>query len=175
MRGIGASESITEAEQGRTMATVTLDTNILPAADVLAKGRGRRDEFAVVSVTEREIGSHPLQASLRSIDDSIHEIGIWGEGVWGNTIWASEESSKRFEAILAIITDGSFPADRSTLSKGERRQLRDALIFEAHARAGRDIFVTNDQRGFILNGRRAALQVLCSTTILTSAEYLALK
>jgi hypothetical protein len=154
------------------VATVTLDTNVLPGDDVLAVGRERGDQFAIASVTERELAGHPLRASLRFVDGPLPELGVWGEGEWGKSIWVGEHDAKRLDKIRSIISNGSFPSDWSSLSPSQLRQLRDALILEAHARACRDVFVTNDQRGFILHGRRAALQAECSTSILTATEYM---
>jgi hypothetical protein len=61
-------------------------------------------------------------------------------------VLAGDDSPPRLEAILAIVSAGSFPkpGQRVSLTHGERRQLRDAMILEAHAREGRDVFVTND-------------------------------
>jgi hypothetical protein len=45
------------------------------------------------------------------------------------------------------------------------------MILEAHARDGRDVFVTRDRRGFINHGKREALQALCSTEIVHPDEF----
>jgi hypothetical protein len=42
------------------------------------------------------------------------------------------------------------------------------MIFQAHCREGRDIFVTNDEKDFIRGGKRDELQALGSTRILRS-------
>lgn len=65
-----------------------------------------------------------------------------------------------------------FPRSRDNLSKGRRRQLRDALILGAHIREGRDIFVTNDERAFIRDGRREKLHALFGVHILTHMQFL---
>jgi hypothetical protein len=75
------------------------------------------------------------------------------------------------ESILAIISKGSFPKNREMLSAGERRQLCDAMIFEAHVRNCRDIFVTCDERAFVRDGRRQVLEEQFKTRILTRAEF----
>jgi hypothetical protein len=57
------------------------------------------------------------------------------------------------------------------LTPGQHNQLRDALILEAHVREKRDIFVTTDTRAFVKHGRRARLEALCSTRIMTVDEF----
>ncbi len=70
-----------------------------------------------------------------------------------------------------VLSSGSFPRSPANLSHGQRRQFRDALILEAHIREGRNIFVTNDERGFIRDGRREKLEALFPVRILTRAEF----
>jgi hypothetical protein len=78
-----------------------------------------------------------------------------------------------FERLLRIVSNGSFPARerRSTLSPGERRQLRDAMILSTHIREGRDIFVTNDAKGFIQGGRRELLETEFGIRVMTTLEF----
>lgn len=127
---------------------------------------------------------------------AIVEIGVWGESRWGSFVWSSEsvpetltlgesrlgaaalgsaKSPARFEAILAIIGSGSFPksGQRDSITHGQRKQLRDAMILEAHARERRDVLVTNDRRAFIGPdyGKRAMLEDLCATKIRTVDEF----
>ena len=149
-----------------------MDTNVLPATDVLVAGSQRGDDFKAVSVTVRELDGHPLKATLVAFGDPILEIGVWNESLWDAAEWSSEEEGMLFASILNIISDGSFPSGTSSLSFGQRRQLRDAMILEAHVKSGRDVFVTDDKRAFVNHGRRAALQQLCRTRICTSAEYI---
>lgn len=153
------------------VATITLDTNVLPGDDVLAVGRQRGDEFRIVTVTARELDGHPIKAALIHLNEPIPETGVWGESLWDEAEWASEEEADLFASILNIISGGSFPHGNSELTPGEQRQLRDAMILEAHVKAGRVVFVTDDRRAFVLHGRRDALQALCKTKICTSAEY----
>lgn len=124
--------------------------------------------------------------------EPLVETGVWNESRWGEFRWGSipetfaigesrlgqgalgeDVSPSRFEAILAAISNGSFPphGERDTLTHGERRQLRDAMILETHARERRDVFVTNDERGFIRHGKREALQGICGTRIMTVDEF----
>ena len=154
------------------MTRITLDTNILPAEELIRAGGRLGHCFAVVSVTERELGEHPLNVSLQGLGETIAEVGVWNESLWGSAVWATDDSAKLLDGILSVVANGSFPTDRRSLSPGQRRQLRDAMILEAHTRAGRDFFVTNDVRGFVLHGRREKLEALCHTSIRTSQEYL---
>jgi len=175
---------------------ITLDTNVLDqrALDELRAEIGPFPcEIAIVTVTERERGDDLI--SLVGIDSSITEVGVWGESTWGNALWGGavreafvpDESrvgsdaviggptvGQFFEPALAIIAGNSFPpvGQRDELSPGHRRQLRDAMIFDAHARAPRHVLVTNDARGFINDGRRDQLERLGQTRILTLPEFL---
>jgi len=45
------------------------------------------------------------------------------------------------------------------------------MIFEAHCREGRDVFVTLDAGDFIKRGKREQLQTLGSTLIFTVKEF----
>jgi hypothetical protein len=78
---------------------------------------------------------------------------VWGEPPWGEFLWAgaNEEKMSDLEAILKIISNGSFPKSgkRELLTDGQRNQLRDAIIFEAHVREKREIFVTTDRKAFL--------------------------
>jgi hypothetical protein len=129
-------------------------------------------EVAPTTVTLRERGVTNLPNEV-----VVTETGVWDESRWGQSVWGPSpavaetgvygesrydsgavyadasvhESPSRFEAILGIIGSGSFPkaGSRDNLSQGERRQLRDAMILEAHTRDGRDVLVSNDRRAFI--------------------------
>ena len=52
-------------------------------------------------------------------------------------------------------------------------QLSDARILEAHVRDGRDVFVTDDEKDFIHDGRRERLEAELRTRILTRVEAIA--
>ena len=117
---------------------------------------------------------------------------MWGESEGGSSIWAgpspetlvldespldsavlgTSSAAHHLEQILTVISSGSFPnpGNRDNLTPGEGRQLRDAMILDAHSRVRRDIFVTKDEKGFIRKGRRGALEKLCSTRIMTPNE-----
>jgi len=149
---------------------VTFDTNILPADDLLAACSNHSFDFAVVSVTERELDGTDLLVELKPLGKVI-ETGVYGESKYRKARYGSKQTHFTREEILSIISGGSFPPDRQCLSKGHRRQLRDSMIFHAHVREQRDIFVTNDCRGFIRDGRREKLQEGYNTQIMTRNEF----
>ena len=155
------------------MISVTLDTNILPADALVAAVPSGDFEFAVVSVTDRELGASTDLAASSSVT-RVPETGVWGESVWGGSLWGGPNESDCLEKALVIIGDGSFPQSnrRETLTDGQRRQLRDAMIFCAHIRAKRQIFVTDDTRGFVSGGRRQQLERDFSTRIMTRDEFI---
>lgn len=177
------------------MITVTLDTNAVDEQTrtrIERACRGRAVEIAHTTVTDRELeGSAVVTAPA-----ALQETMAWGESRWGQSVWGGgrvretlvldesrldeavlggEDAPARFEAILDIISNGSFPraGKRDSLPRGQRKQLRDAMILEAHARDGRDVLVSNDERAFIRDGRRGRLEALCSTRIMTVEEFLA--
>jgi len=125
----------------------------------------------VVSVTPREFEGTGFLVELKPLGE-IYETGVYGQSRYGRAIYGSKETQANREEILQIISSGSFPQDCQNLSNGHHRQLRDAMIFHAHVREGRDIFVTNDIRGFVNDGRREKLQERFNTKIMTSEELL---
>lgn len=185
------------------MFRVTVDTNILERT--LHRMREAVEGFDVeirrttVSVREDGLPPHPEN------DGVVPEVMVWretrwGEGVWGpgltidepavreSFVWDEtasldeavlfgDDALSMFEAILAVIGDGSFPppGKRDNLTKGERRQLRDAMILEAHAREGRDVLVSDDRKAFIgkVGAKRAKLEALYRTRIMTVDEFCA--
>ena len=152
------------------MKTVTIDTNILPADDLVRLAKQKGYEVVVVSVTEREMNSGDTRLQVPELGQVL-ETGIYGESVWGKAVYGS---ANYLEPILQIISNGSFPkaGQRNQLTDGQRGQLRDAMILEAHVRDGREVFVTDDKKAFIDNGRRDALQSLLNTRIRNREEFL---
>ncbi len=150
---------------------VTIDSNLLDPEGQQSLATASKNlsiEIAVVTVSERESG-HPLPDYGRPIT----EVFVLDESQLGQAALGSAGTVDLMESILVIIANGSFPkpGERDQLTEGQRRQLRDAMILEAHSRHGRDIFVTKDKRGFVHHGRRAKLEQLCSTRILTPDEF----
>ena len=152
------------------MLRVTLDTNILPANDLMAAVPAEQFEFGVVTVTDREIGAASGKFSLLSMA-SIPETAVWDESTWDAATWSADDEC--LERVLQIISDGSFPSlpTRESLTPGQLRQLRDGMIFCAHVRTQREIFVTNDERAFVRKTKRETLEQLFATRIMTKPEF----
>lgn len=148
---------------------VTLDTNILPAEALITQA-GAGFEFAVVSVTTRELASSPFAIHLTPLGQ-IPEVGVFGDSTWGEFVWAGEGS--KLESILDALSNGGFPAPtaRTQLTNGQRRLMRDAMILEAHLRESRDLFVTNDKKAFVNGGRRELLRATFGARIMTEGEF----
>lgn len=153
------------------MKRVTIDTNVLPADDLIERAKSKWWDIAIASVTERELGHGDTRLQVSGLG-KVLEVAVLGESLLGSCVLAGDDNF--LEAIIQIISNGSFPksGSRGQLSNSQRRQLRDAMILEAHAREGRDLFVTNDRKGFIDDGRRERLQALLKTRIMTSEEFL---
>ena len=149
---------------------ITLDTNVLPADELLSDCRRLGWDVAVISVTSRELHDTSLEVSLSTLHE-VPEIFVWDESTWGQAVWASAQCVSQLQETLEVISGGTFPRDHSNLTSGHRRQLRDAMILEAHLRDRRDVFVTEDRRAFILQGRREQLQSRFGTRIMTKSEF----
>ena len=152
------------------MLRLTIDTNALDPADLTrltaaAKGRA---EIATTTVTDRELRG----SDIPSPGNSIFETAVWDESSYGNAVYGGPETEELFERIIHVISAGTLPGAgmRESMTPGQQRQLRDAMILEAHSRAGRDILVTKDVKGFIHHGRRETLEQLCGTRIMTVDE-----
>lgn len=155
------------------MKTVTIDTNVLPADDLIERAKQKDWDVASTSVTEREMGSGDARLSVPGLGH-VMETAVFDESPFGISVLGSEEDGKCFESTLQIIFNGSFPkpGHRNCLSDGQKRQLRDAIILCAHARDKREVFVSDDRKAFVDDGRRDALETLLRTRILTRKEFL---
>lgn len=158
-----------------TPTTVTLDTNVSPPETVTALVPAPGFDFVVVSVTDRETAGTSFQVRFNHVG-RVAETAVYGESTWGNAVWGGEDDSGCLEAALGIISDKGSPkqGQRDALTSGQRRQLRDAMIFCAHVRERREIFVTNDANAFIDEGRREKLERQFNTRIMKAAEFVAL-
>lgn len=178
------------------MVKITFDTNVLPIEDLDSFVKDKPVEFSVVSVTSRELEKHKLAIELKKLNE-VTETAVWDESKWGQAKWGpviyetavvgesrldesvvgSDKEVDAFEKLLEIISSGSFPklGKRGNLSSGERRQLRDAMILTAHIREGRDIFVTEDIKGFIgrNNEIKKKIENLFKTKIMRKQEFIA--
>ncbi len=155
------------------MRAVTIDTNVAHRADLIEAAQRSGFEVSVVSVTDRELSSSDIRPSVNS---QVPEMLILDEGQLDHAVVPSEEESALLTQTLRIICNGSFPGLDSYdhFSPGQRRQLRDAIILLAHVRERRHIFVSDDRKAFLREGRREKLEHLLSTRIMTSSEFLSL-
>jgi hypothetical protein len=144
---------------------VTFDSTAKPDDRLIVKAIDAGWDVAFASVSVREADGTNFDVSL------VPELGVWNESSWDDARWADEPSSERLERILAIVSNGSFPKNPSRLTDGQAHQLRDAMILEAHVAAQRQVFVTDDRKAFIKQGRREQLEALLQTRILTPPEF----
>ena len=153
------------------MTKVTVDTNIIPADDIIEICKKKGYECACISVSNREIEGTSFEKDMKVIP-AIHEYALLDEARFGQSRFHGKESSMVLQDILYIISNGSFPEDRRNLSDGHRRMLRDAIILQTHITDRRDIFITDDKRGFIKGGLRQRLENKFNTRILTREEFI---
>ena len=155
---------------------ITIDTNTVDPKEVAPLEAMLTDiphGIGFVSVTEREHGYE-----IGYLGHRVTETGVWGESSWGSSNWSGPtparfvvgestvapdgaipgnydvvgDDGNLLERTLSIISAGSFPkrGHRENLTSNVRRQLRDAMIFEAHVRAGRHVRCSeySDRSGF---------------------------
>jgi len=150
---------------------VTLDTNALDRIDEIRMATaGLEIEIAVTTVTTREKAD-----AGQLVGTQVYETAVLGESRLDTCVLGGDDAPSRLESILDTLSSRSFPppGNREALAGGERRQLRDAMILEAHVRAGRDILVTQDLKAFGGPGspRRATLEATWKTEIMTVDEF----
>lgn len=150
----------------------TLDTNIAPLEDLQTRADGANVELAFVTVTARELAAHSYGEDTTAVR-RVLETAVLDESQFNNSVLAGDEEVDCFAAILQIVSNGSFPKpdERGSLSSRQRNQLRDAIIFAAHVRDRRDIFVTLDAKGFICGNRKHKLESTFDTRIMTRTEF----
>jgi hypothetical protein len=174
------------------MLRVTIDTNARDHMErIRAACEGLAVEIAPTTISLRESGTLPPNPDVvqetgvwdeSTYDGSVHgpgppvyETAVLGEWMLGFAVLGDEAAPERLEAILKVFSDGAFPKERAreTLSHGERNQLRDAMILEAHARERRDVLVSDDRRAFIGRDgeKRRRLEALCATQVRTVDEF----
>ena len=155
------------------MKWVTVDTNTVDDPRVVEAAQQAGFDIVRTTVTDRELEGSGIQTALPE-HEPLYETLVLGESRLGFAVLGSTVVAHAFERLLQVISNGSFPVKnrRSNLSPGERRQLRDAMILSTHIREHRQIFVTNDTKGFIQGGRRERLQSEFGTQIMTADEFL---
>jgi hypothetical protein len=129
------------------MLTVTLDTGALCFVEALNAVAGIDADVATTTVTAREVAGTGWASHLEGLK-VIHEDLVLGESWLGSAVLGSAETADRYERLLLLLSGGGFPkpGNRDDLSEGQKHVQRDAMIFSAHARDGRDILVSEDRR-----------------------------
>ncbi|HZQ42191.1 MAG TPA: hypothetical protein VFA99_03025 [Acidobacteriaceae bacterium] len=174
------------------MLKLTLDTNCIENEGLHQMAVEVGAELAAFSVSRNETKGSGYEVYLKYIsiipDQSVWKDGRWADGVWGdrswnsgpNIVYAREDGSTSlgdpFENVLGVISNHSFPPPeaRKHLSKGQRRQFRDAMLLSLHAQHGRDIFVSRDKKAFVNEGRRELLERMLATRICTPEDAIGL-
>lgn len=150
----------------------TLDTNVLPSEELVARAMRVGIDCQITTVTRREVADWTERAKLGEFDP-IPEVFVFDETRLDEGVLGTDSDGDVFESALHILSNGGFPQPgaRRALTSGQRRQLRDALILCTHVRAEREILVSNDTRAFVDHGRREAIQERFGTKVLTAAEF----
>lgn len=151
---------------------VTVDTNVLPIEDLRALLEPKGFEFLSVTVTDRELEHTSLQNSTQGLGHAP-ETAVWDESRWDEAVWDDGSGQDLLEKALDIVGDGSFPKRnlRAVLSKGQRHQLRDAIIAVTHLREGNDVLLTGDLKGFVNGGRRERFRDEMGIEVMTPDEF----
>jgi hypothetical protein len=154
--------------------TITLDTNTLPVEKALAGLGNLEVDVATTTVTTREIEGTTLAGGIKNLK-IIRETGVWGESRWGEAVYSDKSDGVRYEELLTFLSSGSFPkpGQRDSLSAGQERIKRDAMILSAHARERREIFVSDDVKAIGQAGsdRRRQLEERFGIRAMTVAEF----
>lgn len=155
------------------MEIVTIDTNILPLGTLEEAATQAGYSFAVVSVTHRELEGTDLSGRAKALE-TIPETMVFDESCWGSAVLGDLQDSDNLEAILNIISSGSFPkpAARNNLTAPQRNQLRDAMILQSHVRTGRACFVSKDGKAYVKHGKREDLERRFGIRIFTPDEFI---
>lgn len=183
---------------GVRLLRITLDTNAAtPAVRVrieeACRSEGLTAEIAQTTVTDRE--TERTRFATRDAGEPVPESMVSDESPWNTAVrggavcetlvldesrldegaLGAEIDDLRLEGILHIIGNGSYPrpGSRERLTTGQRSQLCDAMALEAHAREGRDVFISDDAEAFTRERRRELLEALCQTRIATVDEFCA--
>lgn len=155
-----------------SITTVTFDTNVFPADDLIERAQLLGIEVSVISVTHRELEQTSFAYNIDSLT-KLPEPFVLGESRFNEGQLGPMKFFKVLERVLSILSNNSFPAQgsRTSLNNGQERILRDAMILCAHIRENRDVLVTNDCKGFIKHGRREVIEKEFDTIIMTVDEF----
>jgi hypothetical protein len=93
------------------LTTATLDTNVFPAEDLLARASRQGIAAAAITVSRREAEGSRLEEEISALE-SIAETGVWGESRWSEAVWASEVDAQCL--VGARPNSASHPCRQST-------------------------------------------------------------
>lgn len=143
----GVSPTRAHTVYSRCVLTVTLDTNTLRLANALAALDALEVDVATTTVTAREVEGTAWAVKAKQLR-AITETWVLAESPMGLAAVGSRADSDRYEGLLSLLSNGGFPkpGNRDNLTDGQKRLQRDVMILAAHAREGRDIFVSNDTK-----------------------------
>src|SRR4029450_7046423 len=141
---IGARLMASNPEREKRPLTITLDTGALRLVDALLVLDGIEVDIATTTVTAREVEGTVWAGKIKGRQGSKEGM-VLGESRFGGMVLAD---GARYEQLLALLSGGGFPKSgkRNNLSEGDSHILRDAIMLAAHAREGRDIFVSDDTK-----------------------------
>ncbi len=156
------------------MLTVTLDTNTLGLVSVLEVLGDAEADLTTTTVTAREVEGTKWAEHVKTLKLTTEDF-VLGESRLGEARLGDPETAKRYEQLLSLLSGGGFPkaGQRGSLTDGQKRLQRDAMILSAHARDGRDIFVSNDTKaiGQPGSGLRRRLQERFGIRAMTLEEF----
>jgi len=143
------------------MLTVTLDTGTLLLTDAVEALSGLEVDVATTTVTAREVEGTVWADKVQRLK-VVPETAVLDESRWGEALLGSDSDGDRYERLLALLSGGGFPkpGQRDNLSSGHKHLQRDVIILAAHAREGRDIFVSNDTKAIGRPGEHLRNQLL---------------
>jgi hypothetical protein len=129
------------------LVTITLDTSTLRLVDALAALDGLPIDVATTTVTAREVEGTAWASKAAQLR-VIPEVMVLGRSPLGVAVLGSDADKFYYEGLLALLSGGGFPkpGKRDALTDGNKHLQHDAMILAAHAREGRDIFVSNDTK-----------------------------
>jgi hypothetical protein len=125
------------------ITTVTLDTNVLPAAALIQRAAAVGINATIVEVTDVEVAATSFQSQARSLPaiatTRVWSSRAWATGAWRDGAWGSPGDSSCWNKAPSILSAGGFPktGQRQHLTEGHLRQFRDAMVLCAHIRAQR--------------------------------------
>lgn len=152
---------------------LTIDTNLINSkqrlADMNMLERWRDEgklEFIGTQRLKREIAAYknPAASAKEASIPNISEPLVWGVGNWNEGNWADEDDTPEFLDVAKVL----FPAIAPEALN--ENQQSDVMHLLAHVTAKADVFVTNNTKDFVNDGRREQLKTKFQITVMTAEE-----